>query len=45
MSHTKLLQKLNAYGIRNIKFDGFSDYLYNRKQLANYYNKVFGLFI
>ena len=45
ISRTKLLQKSNAYGIRNIEFDGFSNYLYNRKQSVNYCNRVFGLLI
>ena len=45
ISHTKLLQKSNAYGIRNIEYDGFSIYLCNHKQLVNYYNRVFGLLI
>ena len=45
ISHTKLLQKSNAYGIRNIECDGFSNYLCNHKQLVNYYNRAFGLLI
>ena len=32
ISHAKLLQKLNAYGIRSVEFEWFSDYLFNRKQ-------------
>ena len=40
ISHAKLLQKLNAYGIRNVKFEWFSDYLVNRKQLVNYNNTL-----
>ena len=38
ISHAKLLLKLNAYGIRNVEFEWFSDYLFNRKQLVNYNN-------
>ena len=41
ISHAKLFQKLNAYGIRNVEFDWFSNYLFNRKQLVNYNNTLF----
>ena len=43
LTQAKLLQKLNAYGIRNVKFEWFSDYLFKRKQLVNY-NKIFSEF-
>ena len=42
ISHTKLLQKLNVYRIRNIKFEWFSDYLFNCKQLVNHNNTLPG---
>ena len=38
--HAKLLQKLDAYGIQNVEFEWFSDYLLNRKQLVNYNNTL-----
>ena len=38
ISHGKILQKLNEYGIRNIESELFLDYLFNRKQLMNYNN-------
>ena len=38
ISHGKVLQKLNEYGIQNIEFELFLDYLFNRKQLMNYNN-------
>ena len=43
LTQAKLLQKLNAYGIRNVKFEWFSDYLFKRKQLVNH-NKTFSEF-
>ena len=33
ISHAKLLQKLNAYRIRNVELEWFLGYLFNRKQL------------
>ena len=33
ISHAKLLQKLNAYRIRNVELEWFSGYLFSRKQL------------
>ena len=38
--HAKLQQKLDAYGIQNVEFEWFSDYLLNRKQLVNYNNTL-----
>ena len=35
ISHAKLIQKLNAYMIRNVAFEWFLDYLFNHKQLVN----------
>ena len=40
VSNTKLLQKLNAYVIRNVKFERFSEYLFNGKQIVNYNNTL-----
>ena len=40
ISHAKILQKLIAYGIRNIKSKWFLDYLFNRKQSMNYNNNL-----
>ena len=36
VSDAKLLQKLNAFRIRNVELGWFSDYLFYRKQLVNY---------
>ena len=36
ISHAKVLQKVNAYVIRNVEFEWFSDHLFNRKHLVNY---------
>ena len=40
ISHAKLLQKSNAYGIKNFELEWFSDYLFNCKQLVNYNNTL-----
>ena len=40
VSHAKLLLKLKAYGIRNVEFEWFSDYIFNRKLLFNYNNAL-----
>ena len=40
ISHAYLLRKLNAYGIPNIVFEWFLDYLFNRKQLVSYNNTL-----
>ena len=40
ISHEKILQKLIAYGIRNIKSKWLLDYLFNRKQSMNYNNNL-----
>ena len=40
VSHAKLLLKLKAYGIRNVEFEWFSDYIFNRKLLFNYNNTL-----
>ena len=36
ISHAKLLKKLNAYRIRNVESEWFSDYLFNHNQLFNF---------
>ena len=38
ISHTKLLTKLTAYGVRNVELAWITDYLFNRKQIVNYNN-------
>ena len=38
ISHAKLLIKLSAYGIKGIELSWFTDYLFNRTQIVNYYN-------
>ena len=40
ISHAKILQKLIAYGIRNIKSKWLLDYLFNRKQSMNFNNNL-----
>ena len=36
LSHSKLLQKLPAYGITGIELQWFSDYMFNRKQIVRF---------
>ena len=40
LSHSKLISKLNAYGVDNIELEWFSDYLFNRKQRVCYGNTL-----